>query len=355
MQPLSIGVVGAGIIGLSIGWECVRRGHLVTVYDPQPHGGASRVAAGMLAPASEAYFDEPEMAAFLAESAACWPDFADQLSEVSGRPLGYRTEGTLQVGITAADRTELARLWRHQRAIGQQVVDLSADELRSREPSLHPRAGGVWVPGDHQVDPRLVVAALATLVRVEPRSVTDLSELDEQVVVLAAGVHSARLAPLPVWPVQGVLLRLRPSQPLAEQGGLRHVIRGSADGRPIYLVPRVDGEVLVGATVEDRADGRASAGAVRDLLRAGTDLVPELADYHLVETNVGHRPATPDNGPILGRLNRNLFVATGHYRHGVLAAPLTAGAIADLIDGMAAPASCTPFSPDRFGPARRIQ
>jgi glycine oxidase len=172
-------------------------------------------------------------------------------------------------------------------------------------------------------------------------SVTSAPVGETEMTVVAAGCGSAAWG-LPVRPVKGVLLRLRGTP------GLRHVIRGVADSREIYLVPRKNDETIVGATSEERADRLASAGAVRDLLRAATDLVPELAEHALVEVCVGHRPATPDNAPILGELRPGLLVATGHYRHGVLAAPLTAMAIAELVDGREVPEAWKPFGPGRF-------
>ncbi|MEV4414183.1 glycine oxidase ThiO [Catellatospora sp. NPDC049609] len=338
--PHSVSVVGGGIIGLSIAWECARRGHDVTVYDPAPGRGASHVAAGMLAPVGESYFGERELTELLLECARRWPAYAAELSAASGRELGHRTEGTLQVGLTADDLAELRRLWTHQRALGAEVIALDGDRLRELEPLLHPRARGVLVESDHQVDPRRVVAALRELVPIRREAVRSLSDLDG-IVVLAAGCASAALAGLPVRPVQGAILRLR------GQAAPRHVIRGYADGRAVYLVPRRDGEVLVGATVEERADGHATAGGVRDLLRAATDLVPELAEHALVEVSVGQRPGTADNGPIVGRLAKDLLVATGHYRHGVLAAPYTAQAVADLVEGRALPLLWEPFTPQR--------
>lgn len=340
MAPHPVSVVGGGIIGLSIAWECARRGHDVTVYDPDPGRGASHVAAGMLAPVGESYFGERELTELLLECARRWPAYAAELAAATGHELGHRTEGTLQVGLTADDLAELRRLWTHQRELGAEVIALDGDGLREREPLLNPRARGVLVESDHQVDPRRVVAALRELVPVRREAVRSLSDLDGTV-VLAAGCASAALAGLPVRPVQGAVLRLR------GQAAPRHVIRGYADGRPVYLVPRRDGEVLVGATVEERADGHATAGGVRDLLRAATDLVPELAEHALVEVSVGHRPGTADNGPIVGRLGPDLLVATGHYRHGVLAAPYTAQAVADLVDGRALPLLWEPFTPQR--------
>jgi glycine oxidase len=161
-----VSVVGGGIIGLSIAWECARRGHRVTVHDPDPGGGASHVAAGMLAPVGESYFGERELTELLLECARRWPGYAAELAAATGHELGHRTEGTLQVGLTADDLAQLRRLWAYQRELGAEVVALDGDALREREPLLHPRARGVLVASDHQVDPRRVVAALRELVPV---------------------------------------------------------------------------------------------------------------------------------------------------------------------------------------------
>jgi len=341
---MRVAVVGGGIVGLSIAWRLIGRGCAVTVYDPAPGGGASHVAAGMLAPVGEAYFGEEELLALTVESARRWPDFAAALAAGSGLDVGYRAEGTLLVARTDDDLAELTRLTRFQAALGLPATPLRASELRAREPRLAPRIrGGAWAPEDHQVDPRRVVAALLSLVRVERRAVPDLSIVDTDVVVVAAGCASADLIGVPVRPVKGQLVRLRGA------GGLRAVIRGYADGRPVYLVPRADGEVVVGATTEERRDRTVTAGAVLDLLRAAVDLVPELAEYELAETQVGFRPGTPDNAPIIGELRPGVLVATGHYRNGVLLAPVTADAVADLVTGGGPSADLVkPFGPERF-------
>jgi glycine oxidase len=323
-----VGVIGGGIIGLTIAWECQRRGHEVTVADPAPGRGASHVAAGMLAPVGEASFGEESLTELLVAAARAWPAFVAAL----GEDVGYRAEGTLQVGLTADDLAVLRRLAGHQRALGFEVKTVVPQDL---EPSLNPRARGMLVPDDHQVDPRRVVEALLRRVRVVPA----LPEVD--ITVVAAGAASGAWG-VPVRPVKGVVLRLRGPDLL------RHSVRGHCAGRPVYLVPRVDGEVVVGATSEEGADFEASAGAVRDLLRAATDLVPDLAEHALAEVCVGHRPGTPDNGPIVGPLRTDLIVATGHYRHGVLAAPLTAQAVADMIEGAPVPEPWRPFTPGRF-------
>lgn len=348
-------VVGGGPIGLAIAWRCAIRGLRVRVHEPATGAGAWPVAAGMLAPVAEATFGEERLTALLVESAARWPAFAAELTATTGVELGYRTEGTLVVALTPDDLAEAERLRTYQAGVGLPITARRPSELRDLEPALTPRLrGGSQAPGDHQVDPRRLVAALrhaleVTGVPVLASPVTDLSDVDAGVVVVAAGCGTAALTGLPIRPVKGQVIRLRAHG--GAQPGLRHVVRGYADGRQVYLVPRLDGEVVVGATVEERTDTAVTAGAVLELLRAATDLVPELSGYDLVETGVGHRPATPDNAPVLGALpgRPGVVVAAGHYRHGILLTPVTADLIADLVAGAGAHPLLTPFHPARFG------
>ncbi|TWJ25864.1 glycine oxidase [Micromonospora endolithica] len=347
-------MVGAGPVGLAIAWRCAARGLRVVVHDPAPGSGASWVAAGMLAPVAEAYFGEHELTGLLTASAARWPAFAAELTEATGADLGYRTDGTLLVGLTADDLAEARRLWAYQQGLGLPVTPLRPSELRDREPALATRVrGGAFAPTDHQVDPRRLVAALRTAAvragaTLAPSAVDRLSDLDAGVTVVAAGCGAAALAGLPVRPVKGQVVRLRAPGGVAP--GFRHVIRGYADGEHVYLVPRVDGEVVVGATVEERTDTTVTAEAVLRLLRAAVDLLPELAGYDLVETVAGLRPGTPDNAPILGPLpgRPGVLAATGHHRHGIVLTPVTADLIADLITTGVADPLLAPFTPDRF-------
>jgi len=168
-------------------------------------------------------------------------------------------------------------------------------------------------------------------------------------VVVAAGCATAALTGLPIRPVKGQVLRLR--APGRAAPGFRHVIRGHADGRSVYLVPRVDGEVVVGATAEERGDLTVTAGAVLELLRAATDVLPELGEYELVEARAGLRPGTPDNAPLLGPLpgRPDVLVASGHHRNGIVLTPLTADLVADLLATGVADPLLVPFAPDRFG------
>lgn len=349
-----VAVVGGGPIGLAVAWRCAARGLRVTVHDPAPGSGASAVAAGMLSPVAEAYFGERELTALLVESARRWPPFAAELAEATGADLGYRTEGTLMVGLTADDLAEARRLWAYQADLGLPVTPLRPTELRDREPALATRVrGGALAATDHQVDPRLLVPALRTAAEragavLVPGAVRRLSDVDAVVTVVAAGCGAAALTGLPVRPVKGQVLRLR--APGGAPPGFRHVVRGYADGESVYLVPRDSGEVVVGATVEERRDTDVSAGAVLRLLRAAVELVPELAEYDLVETAAGLRPGTPDNAPILGPLpgRPGVLAATGHHRHGIVLTPVTADLIADLVTTGVPDPLLGPFRPDRF-------
>ncbi|MFY1680424.1 glycine oxidase ThiO [Micromonospora sp. WMMD730] len=349
-----VAIVGAGPVGLAIAWRCATRGLRVAVHDPAPGSGASRVAAGMLAPVAEAYFGERELTGLLTASAARWPGFAAELTEATATEFGYRTDGTLVVGLTGDDLAEARRLWSYQQGLGLPISALRPSQLREREPALTPRLrGGAVAPGDHQVDPRRLVDALrvaagqagATLL---PGAVTRLAEVDAPVVVVAAGCGAAALTGLPVRPVKGQVLRLR--APDHRPPGFRHVIRGYADGESVYLVPRDDGEVVLGATVEERTDTEVTTGAVLRLLRAAVDLVPELAEYALTEATAGLRPGTPDNAPILGPLpgRPGVLAATGHHRHGIVLTPVTADLITDLIVTGQPDPLLTPFTADRF-------
>jgi glycine oxidase len=331
----SVTVVGGGIIGLAVGWRLMRDGVDVTVLDGGDDG-AWQVAAGMLAPAGESAFEYPALARLLDRSASLWPAFVESL----GADVGYDEAGTLSIAVTADDVAEGARRW-----VRQQLPLLRPSELRALEPALSPRVrAGVHAPDERQVDPRRVVAALRDRLgsRVVPKRVTSLADVDGDTVVVAAGCGTAALTGLPVRPVKGQVLRLR-----GEPGLLRHVLHAFVDGRRVYLVPRADGEIVVGATQEERTDHTVTAGGVLDLLRAAVDLVPELAELALVETAAGHRPGTPDNAPLLGRLDDRVIVAAGHHRNGVLLAPVTAGLVAGLVAGVDDP-MLADFSPRRF-------
>jgi glycine oxidase len=374
-------IVGGGIIGLSIAWRLAQRGQAVTVVDDDPAGGASRAAAGMLAPITEAHFGEEILTALNLESARRWPAFAAEVEEASGASVGYRSEGTLAVAFDDDDLAMLTELRAYHERLGLPGQRLRGRECRALEPLLSPLIrGGLFVESDHQVETRALTAALVTAARRSGVSFAgeraERLDLDAgggravgvtlssgvtvraPVTVLAAGCWSATLPGLPpearppVRPVKGQILRLGPADATAPK--LSCTIRGIRRGRSIYAVPRGDGRVVVGATVEEKGwDTAVTAGAVRELLEDVTEVVPALGELELVETLARLRPGTPDNGPILGPspvLSR-LVLATGHYRNGVLLAPLTADAVADAVEGRPLPAVAEPFSPNRFAGA----
>jgi glycine oxidase len=340
-----VAVVGAGIIGLGIAWRCVQRGLDVTVYDAADDA-ASTVAAGMLAPTSEIQAGEEDLRDLLRSGARRWPAFAAELETATGVELGYRDEGTLIVALTDDDLREVRRLCGLYERAGQPVHPLNARQLRDREPLLAPRVrGGAHAPQDRQVDPRRLLTALRRAVgdRIVPRKISDLSMVDADRTVVAAGVGTRDLTGLPIRPVKGQTVRLAAPAP-----PIRHVIRGYARSRPVYLVPRHDGELVIGATEEERgADTSVTAGGVLDLLRPAAELVPEIVEYPVREILAGLRPGTPDNAPILGVLKGDVIVAAGHYRNGVLLTPVTADLVAELVATGVTPQVIKPFTPDR--------
>ena len=352
-----VAIVGGGVIGLACAWRAAGNGASVTVFDPAPGSGASYAAAGMLCPVTEVHYGEEPLLALTMESARRWPSFAAELVEASGIDVGHRTEGTLLVAFDDDDLRNLDELLRFQRSLGLDVERLRSRECRALEPRLSPRVrGGVFVAGDHQVDNRRLVAALLEAcrrrdVRFEQRSVETVRDdalTDAPHVVLAAGCWSAALDDVPVRPVKGQILRLRfdPADP-----PLTRNVRGFAEGRSVYLVPRADGELVVGATMEELGfDTTVTAGAVHDLLRAATDLVPGVSELELFEAHAGLRPGTPDNAPIIGVSPRDerVLYATGHHRNGILLTPVTADSIGSMLAGGGVPAVVAPFGVERF-------
>jgi glycine oxidase len=363
-------VVGGGVIGLGVAWRAAQVGMAVTVVDPSPGRGASWAAAGMLAPVTEVHYGEQALLRLNLAAADRWPGFAAELEEAAGRQVGYRRCGTLSVARDTDDNAALEDLYRFQLRCGLQVERLRSRDCRRLEPGLAPSVrGGVLAPGDHQVDNRALAGALlaaceragvrlladrATGLRLDGERVTGVrlaggGSPAAATVVLAAGCWSRELGGLaaellpPVRPVKGQLLHLRgpAAEPLC-----RHNVRGLE----VYVVPRADGRVVVGATVEEQDfDTRVTAGAVHDLLRAALELLPDVAELELVETVAGLRPGSPDNAPLLGPAGVDgLVVATGHYRNGILLAPVTAEAVAELLATGRVPAAIAPFSPARL-------
>jgi glycine oxidase len=371
-DPFHVTVVGAGVIGLSLAWRLAQRGAAVTVLDKGAAGaGASHAAAGMLAACAEAEAGEEELVALGRLSQSLWPDFARELEAAAGLAVDLRREGTLVVAQTADDQARLRHHLEFQRRLDLPLTWISAAEVRRREPHLSGLTGAVFSPEDHQVDNRKLVAALraaatnAGAVIREDAAVTrinsaheraagvrlaDDSDLAADAVVVAAGAWSRGIEGvplrLPVRPIKGQLLALQmdPAAPL-----LSHVVWAPN----VYLVPRLDGRLIVGATVEEKGfDTALTAGGVLALLEAAWRVLPAIEELPIAEMWVGHRPGSRDDAPILGRAPIDgLFYATGHHRNGILLTPVTADAMARLIlDGELDPA-IRPFGYDRFATA----
>jgi glycine oxidase len=369
-HPADAVVVGGGVIGLAIAWRAAQAQMSVTVVDERPGRGASWAAAGMLAPVTEVHYGERPLLTLNLAAATRWPSFAAEVEEASGRPVGYTPVGTLAVARDADDNATLEDLYQFQLRCGLEVERLRSRECRQLEPGLHPGIrGGVLAAGDHQVDNRaLVEALLAACERAGARMVagrvTELAAEGDRVtgvvlgdgerlvagaVVLAAGCWSGGLGGVaaealpPVRPVKGQLLYLRgpATEPLCSR---------NVRGLEVYVVPRGDGRVVVGATVEEQGfDTRVTAGAVHDLLRAALELLPDVAELELLETVCGLRPGSPDNAPMIGPAGpEGLVVATGHYRNGILLTPVTADAVAELLASGRVPEAIAPFAPGRF-------
>ncbi|MEU3416389.1 glycine oxidase ThiO [Streptomyces sp. NPDC006658] len=371
-------VIGGGIIGLVTAWRAAQRGLAAAVVDPGPGGGAARVAAGMLAAVTELHYGEETLLGLNLASARRYPQFAAELTELTGHDLGYRRCGTLAVALDADDRAHLRELHALQQRHGLESEWLSGRECRRLEPMLAPGVrGGLRVDGDHQIDPRRLAAALVVAcersgvafhrVRAERLDVAgdraagvttaDGTALRAGQVVLAAGSLSGCLAGVPaealppVRPVKGQVLRL--TVPARYAPFLSRTVRAVVRGGQVYLVPRENGELVVGATSEELGwDTTVTAGGVYELLRDAHELVPGITELPLTETRAGLRPGSPDNAPLLGpSALAGLLLATGHYRNGVLLTPVTGDVLAHTLVTGELPEEARPFTPRRFGAA----
>jgi glycine oxidase len=369
-----IAIIGAGVIGLSIAWRLAQRGARVTVFERQETGqGASHAAAGMLAACAEVEPGEEHLFALNRQSQALWPAFAEELEAASGMAVDLRREGTLVVALNADDRARLQHHLELQHQLGLSLDWLTAAEVKRREPHLSPSVIGALVsPQDHQIDNRKVAGALRIAAERAGAVIRQHAGVDRivvehgraagvmvadtlhraDIVVLAAGAWSRAIDGLPaearppVRPVKGQMLCLRMDAcaPL-----LRHVVWAP----DVYLVPRLDGRLLVGATVEEKGfDPHLTAGGQLTLLNAAWRALPGIEDLPLEESWVGFRPGSRDDAPILGAGPLDgLVYATGHHRNGILLTPITAQTIADLIlEGRVDPV-IAPFCLDRFAPA----
>jgi glycine oxidase len=404
-----VAVIGGGVVGHGIAWAARRSGRSVALIDDAPGSGASWAAAGMLAPVSELHYQEEDLLELMLESSRLWPGFAAALEaegpghrgEGAGGKTGYLTAPTLAVGVDAADRRSLADLRTVQQSCGLSVEPLAVREARGREPLLSPGISCAFdIAADHQVDPRLLLARIAALLaadggsatvhrraagllwergRVSGVSLAGGGTVRAKETVVANGLGAPALAglpadlDLPLRPVHGDILRLR--VPVHLRPLLTSTVRGLVRGVPVYIVPRQDGTVVIGATQREEApavDARpgaaplpprpaggtaVSAGGVYQLLRDAQQLVPAVAELELLEATARARPGTPDNAPLLGRVRDRaagrggdvggLIIATGFFRHGILLTPAAAEIVRQLLDGEPDP-RWERFRPDRF-------
>lgn len=380
-ERTDIAVIGGGIVGLALAHALVGRGRQVTVIESGRVGerAAAHVAAGMLAPSSEVDLSDPRLTELALAAHAMYGEWTGALTAETGIETGYDATGTLLVALHADHLAILQHLYEFQVERGLPAERLSARAAREEEPYLAPGIAGALRMPDAQVDPRRLLHALpialersgATLL--EGTRVTAVAPaapgadagyevtvegaggpmtIHATQVVVTAGAWSRQIAspipgmpvaPLPMRPVKGQILRLRGERLV------RHVIRTP----DVYLVPRADGELVIGASMEDVGfDARVRAGAVHDLLREARRALPGIAELDLAECNVGFRPALRDHLPAIGSVDgAGLFVATGHFRNGVELAPITARLLADLICDGRLDSLLTPFAPGRFATA----
>ena len=373
-------VIGGGLIGCSIARALAAGGLSVIVLERnrEPGAEASAAAAGLLVPQTERAMGlldaeseaaEEAMLALLLESRRGFPAFARELEESSGRSVHYRADGSLVAALAADEADALAAFARRQAARGLRAEWVVGSEARRLEPALGPEVvAALLVPDDHQVDNvELTRAAIEAAERkdgVEIRTsapvaaivarggraagvrLRDGSRLDAELVVLAAGAWSGAMDGLPraipVRPIKGQMIALIPP----EEASIRRIVSAPA----VYCVPRDDGRVLVGATVEDVGfDTGLDENAARDLVAAAARVLPGFAELPVAAHWAGLRPGTPDGLPILGEdpALPGLVYATGHYRNGILLAPLTAAVVAAIAAGEDPPVEMAPFSPGR--------
>ncbi len=370
-SKLDVAIIGGGVIGLSIGWRLADAGVAVTIFERGAAGrGASWAAAGMLAAGSEVEPGEAALFELLTASQAMWLGFARELAGASGVDVRLRTEGTLSIALSQDDLARLRQTHALQQRMGVRSRWLGRAEALELEPSLNPSlSGAVLVPGDHQVDNRLLVEALrlsfiaaggvlradsgdagiaitaGRAIGVESSGV--LHRADR--VIVAAGAWTPNVPGLPasarppVRPVKGQMIALGMEQAAP-------ILTRTLWTQKAYLVPRLDGRLIIGATTEERGFNTAlTAGGMLSLLESAWRAIPAIEELPILEGWVGFRPGSRDDAPILGATGIDgLILATGHHRNGILLAPITADAIATLVlTGRTEPAIAA-FGLERF-------
>ncbi|MCX7797534.1 MAG: glycine oxidase ThiO [Melioribacter sp.] len=348
-------IIGGGVIGLSIAWQLLKRGFFVEVYNRDHlENSTSWVSAGMLSPFSEAYFEELTLFNLCKESFYLYPKFLDELKEDTGIELKIDKCGSLIIGFNRDDVERIRRIFNFYEQNNFPVSWLDGEEIRQKEPCLSPKTiAGIWIPEEGEIDNRTLIHLLKNAVNklggkiLDGISVNELEiknykasriildneclDVSNCFIVIAAGAWSKKIKGIPeyllppVRPVKGQIVALVSK----DSYKLSHIIRAP----DVYLTPKSDGRLLIGASNEDVGfDLKPTAGEIMWLLRRGWEAAPSIYDLEIKEIKVGLRPATPDNCPIVSDTEiENLFYATGHYRHGILLAPITSYAISHLL------------------------
>ena len=363
-------IVGGGVIGLGIGWKLSRLGCQVALYERNQVGrGASWAAAGMLSPLAEAHTQEAELLKLGLESSNRYPEWVRELQEESQIDIDYRKKGTLMVALDRDDRADLQHHFEMQKSFDLPVDWLTGNQARALEPALSPRVvAAIHCPSDLQVNGRLMTAALTVAFQkaggklFEQTAVTKINIKDQQVtgihinsefvpadlVIVAAGAWLSQVEGLPksyqylIRPVKGQILGLQmDAEPI-----ISHVIHAP----DAYLVPRSNGSLVVGATVEEQGfDTHLTAGGVFELLRGAWEALPGIYEFPIVDTFVSLRPASRDNAPILGLTSVDgLILAAGHFRKGILLTPVTCDEISQLVLTGIVSEVIKPFNISRF-------
>jgi glycine oxidase len=366
VKTADVAIIGGGIIGASIAFELAAEKLDIVVLDRQQPGlEASWAAAGMLSPGPDSP-DALPLVPLAKESMRLYPAYVSAIEELSAKRTAFTRNGTIEIFTSPHGEAERNKMVAEFRALGIVIEPISLDTAREAEPTLGPAVrAAAWLPQEATIDPRLLTQAV--LAAAQRRGVEILSDspvtsvrldgnhcagvvaagttISAKCVIVAAGCISGSIDWIgrysPTRPVRGQILALRPKgAPIAR------TVR-SAKG---YLVPRPDGRVIAGSTLEDAGfEKHITPEGVQKILAGVLELVPGLANAQLIDSWAGLRPGTPDNLPILGPTDvRGLYMATGHYRNGILLAPATARLLTDLVLGRTAALNIEAFSPLRF-------
>jgi glycine oxidase len=359
-------IAGGGLIGASIALELTRAGLHVALFDAnEPGKEASWAGAGMISPAPE----NPGMISLVPickASAALFPEFVQVIEELSGQQVGYRAKGSLEIILSGDAREEVSTVIAVHHGVGLKAEALTTEQARELEPALTEEfQAAILRPDEAAVDNRALTQATLIAARLQGAEIFSRNgaeglwqesgrckglllandRVEADWTIIAAGCFSSRINGVaqyaPVFPTKGQMIALR-----SEAIKLEHVLWAEK----AYLVPRNDGRILAGATVEHVGfDREVTAGAVRRLLNGAVELIPAFEKARIEETWAGLRPDSPDHLPILGPADLDgLLIATGHFRSGILLAPVTAKLIREWICSKRVSVDWDRFSPMRF-------